>query len=291
MDPDCPAISLTPSWKGDPVLLVGALDAIRLCREGGYAALEAVTAIGAVESRPRRIGDDIRAFVARANLSSFPLSALNDHQVIKLIANRIRSRDLVAVRRIEGSSAPGEAEQTAKQRRLVRDIETKTHGRLAYAGRQYKLVVDAQLANLPGRDTYQVVPRDEARQVLDGMAEQPDTPADLKPLLAEANSAVSPDWRPPLKPDGLVLLRRAPTVGSQAPEQIATMTPSQLRKAMLTWITIDVVDEDDQPWSGVVAMTLTNGSQRSFRMSETGSFHQDEIQPGTVTLKFKVDPP
>lgn len=289
MDPDCPAISLTPSWKGDPVLLVGAVDAIRLCREGGYAALEAGQAVCAVESRPRRLADDIREFLARASLSSFPLSSLDDFQVIQLIAKRIRSRDLVAVQRVEESSAAGEADKTAELRRLVRDIESKTRGRLAFAGRQYKLVVDAQLANLPGRDNYQVVPRDEAQQILSGIASQPGTQAELKPLLAEANSAVSPDWRPPLNPDGLVLLRRIPTVGSKAPEQVAPMTPSQLRKAMLTWITIDVVDEDDNPWSGAVDMTLTNGSQRSFRMSEAGTFHQDEIQPGTVTVKFKGD--
>ena len=289
MAPDCPAIALTTSWKDDAVLLVGAVDAIRLCREGGYAALDAAQAVGAMEDRPRML-DALREFVARANLSSSPPSSLNDLQVVELIASRIQSRDLVAIRRSGETSAPGEAEQGTKLRRLVRDIETKTRGRLAYVGRQYKLVADAQLANLPGRDNYQVVPRDEAREVLDGIAAQPGTPNDLKPLLAEANSAVSRDWRAPLKPDGLVLLRRIPTVGSKAPEEVPPMTPSQLRKAMLSWISIDVVGEDDQPLSGVVDMTLTDGSQKSWNLSESGTFRQDDIEPGTMTLTFKEGP-
>jgi hypothetical protein len=286
MDPECPAISLTPSWAGAPVLLVGAVDAIRLCHEGGYAALDAGQAVCAVESRRRGIADDIREFVTRSNLSSFPLSALDDLQVIKLIVNRIRSRDLVAVRRVEESSTTGEADQTAELRRLVRDIESKTRERLAYAGRQYKLVVGAQLANLPGRDNYQVVPRDEAREVLSGITEQPGTPAELKPLLVEANSAVSPDWRPPLKPSGLVLLCKVGVPRVSPRDDGPAFTPSQIKKltAKSDWIEIEVVDQDGEPYTGSYHLKLPNDSSTEGSFNEDGFLGDYDLTAGNCQL-------
>jgi len=71
-------------------------------------------------------------------------------------------------------------------------------------------------------------------------------------LLLEALGKLTRDWRAPLSPDGLVLLRRnrAPLASSVA--TVAAVTPSQI-EAILTqteWIEIELVDDEGQPFDG-----------------------------------------
>ena len=80
---------------------------------------------------------------------------------------------------------------TTEQRRLVRNIERQTRGHLNFSGRQYKLVVDVDVARVPGRNSYEVAGRDEALRVLDGLAKEAGVASDLGTLLAQA-SASSP---------------------------------------------------------------------------------------------------
>jgi hypothetical protein len=291
MDPDCPAIALTPDWKDDQVVLVGAVDAIRLCREGGYQALNSGKAIWALEGVRREIVREVRDFVARARLTGFALSSMDDSDVIKLIARNLKSRDLIALKKVGPSEAPSKTgDRAAKLRRLVREIESKTRGRLNYSGRQYKLVVDESLAKLPGRDSYQVARQDEARQVLDGLAKQPGTPADLHTLMGEAREAISTDWRPPLQPDGLVLLRKIVTLQASAPDTGPALTPSQLKKltTKTDWIEVEVVDQDGEPYTGGYRLELANGTANEASFNEEGFFGDYDLDTGNCHL-FLVD--
>jgi hypothetical protein len=276
-------MSMTPAWKDDTVLLVRAVDAIRLCREGGYEALDYGTAIGALEGARRGIVGEVRRFVLRAQLSSFPLSSMGDSDVLKLIANLLKSRSLTALQKVETSAASG---KPAKLRLLVREIETKTRGRLNYSGRQYKLVVDTQLAKLPGRDSYQVARQDEARQVLDGLAKQAGTQADLRALLAEARASISNDWRSPLQPDGLVLLRKTISAQAQAPDSGPALTPSQIKKltTKTDWIEIEVVDQDGEPYTGSYKIELPSGTASDGNFNPEGFLGDYDLDSGNCNL-------
>jgi N-acetylmuramoyl-L-alanine amidase len=105
-------------------------------------------------------------------------------------------------------------------------------------------------------------------------------------LLAQAREKLTRDWRPPLQPNGLILLRRVIAPRAQVADQGPAMTPSQIRKALLGWIGIDVVDDRDKPWTGVLKLTLADGAEQSVGLSDEGSATLENIEPGTVTVNF-----
>lgn len=284
MDLDCPTFLLTPPWEAEKVLLAHAPDAFRLCGGGGYEAMDAGTAQWEFARLGRLDTWDLRRFVAQIRLSRFPLSSLGDTDLVELVGTCIKRCELVALRR--GSSVDGVASPTAELRRLVREIEAKSRGRLTEEGRHYKLVADLDWAQLPSRDSYHVVPRDDAQKVLDALAMQPGISAALAALLVKARDKLTRDWRLPLSPDGMVLLRRAPAMASSSTREMPALSPSQLRKSALTWITVEFVDEQDEPWDGAADLTLPDGLQRTVTLSDEGVIDLQEIAPGTVTVKF-----
>ena len=85
------------------------------------------------------------------------------------------------------------------------------------------------LSKTPQRDSYEVVRREDAIQVLDGLATQMGSSPDLPPLLAKAREKLTADWRPPLSPDGLILLRRVKSLEAAKPNTEALITPSQMK--------------------------------------------------------------
>jgi len=173
----------------------------------------------------------VRDFVSRARLTGFPLSSFEDGAVLALLRGAIKNQDLVLL--CEGAGAANAPERTtAEQRRLIAKIEAKTRDRLSYLGRQYKLVADVDLSKTPQRDSYEVVRREDAIQVLDGLATQMGSSPDLPPLLAKAREKLTADWRPPLSPDGLILLRRSKSLAAARSDTEAPITPSQM-KALL----------------------------------------------------------
>jgi len=141
------------------------------------------------------------------------------------------------------------ADQTACRRLLVREIDQSTGGRLELAGRRYKLVADCDLANVPGRDQYEVLNRDLAGRLLDGLAASPGTSPELIRLLGQAREQLTRDWRRPFsEPDGLILLRRIPVPRRSAVAHEPAITPSQLKAlAEAGWIEIEFVDSLGQP--------------------------------------------
>jgi len=158
---------------------------------------------------------------------------------------------------------------------------------MAYAGRQYKLVVDVELAGTPGRDSYEVVGRDEARRVLDGLAKQSapagDLAGDLAGLLGQASAKLTPDWRPPLQPDGLILLRRSVVHAAMKPNDGPAITPSQFRELLEKEKPVQFfarfVDERGEPVTGFSG-DFEHGDDPKCDMAFSGSdfVHKGEIK-------------
>jgi hypothetical protein len=219
------ALSLSRTmFDEDAVVLVASTTWLGLRAEGGYHEVDTRKALWMLENLDHRRQMDIRAFVAEARVSSFPLSQLRDHAVLELLRNAIRDGRLIAIQK--GGAATKAPSTTVELRRLVAEIEKATRGKLPYRGRQHKLVVDVGFASLPGRDYYEVASQSEARAVLDGIAKESPASADL---LKQASEKLSKDWRPPFQPDGLVLLRRIPVQATAPKDDGPALSPSQMK--------------------------------------------------------------
>lgn len=268
--------------------MVQALDAMRLCDQGGYRALEPHMAIALFQSSSARDWGDLRDFAWQVRLSPFPLSSVSDSALTRLIERCIQDRNLVALRDVGGeASGGGPGNQTAALRRLVRAIEARLSGpakQLTESSRHYRLMADVDVAGCPDRDRYHVVERAEAVRVLDAIGKV--STGELAALLAQASGELTQDWRPPFLPDGMVLLRRVQAPRASVEQETQSFTPSQLRKAMLTWIAVEIVDERDEPWQGDVDLTLTDGSPRTVTLSDEGVISLEEIEAGLVTVTF-----
>jgi hypothetical protein len=282
MDLGCAAFAFSPSWRVKRLVLVRATDAIRLCRNGDYEALSALQTSAQVESLGRRDMGGLRDFVARAKLPGLPLSFLDDQQVLALLRRLLRTREVVALCESDGAGVE-KGRASAVQRRLIQEIDRKTRGKLVLAGRRYKLVADVDLAKLPDRDSYEVVRHDEAAKVLDALAAENGTAADL---LAKAKQGLTRDWRPPLFPDGPILLRKTVTMQASGPDLATAITPSQLKKMLVKteWIEIVANDELGNPYTGPYRIKLADGSIREGNFDEQGLWGDYEIDPGKCQL-------
>lgn len=226
-------LRLTPAWQVAGAMVVASKrDAVGLCHEGAWVALPSRQGGFEFDWANRVAMSDLRYFVAECSETRFVARDLpdqGDEQVLALVRQAILEGALLVLRQGgEGSTRPAPPE-AVKLRQLVRDVEKATHGKLAYRGRQYKLVLGDDLVALPGRDAFEVVGRDEARAVLDGVAKASGGPAEP---LHVAGTKLSKDWRPPLSPEGLVLLRRITVVAAAARDDSPAITPSEM-KALL----------------------------------------------------------
>jgi hypothetical protein len=199
-----PFLVLTPFLQKERVLLLLPADAIRLCRDGGHAALPRNQALAYWATVSRLDHNQTRDFLSQSRLSSFPLTELDQVQLLGHLRDLLKNDELVIVRESE-NLADESTSSVLQQRRLVNAIERAARSSLAFEGRKHKLVAGDDLGRVPNRDQYEVVSRDAAIPVLDGLARQSDP--SLVKLLVEARGLLTRDWRPPLRPDGLVLLK------------------------------------------------------------------------------------
>jgi len=175
----------------------------------------------------------------------------------------------------------------------MQTIESAAKG-LVYGGRHYKLVVGTDLARTPDRDSYQVVGRDEACRLLESMAGQAAGAGGLKDLLPKAIEQLSRDWRPPLSPTGLVLLRKEAVPRRAPTATAAAISPSALlRLRDEGWIEIAFVDAGMEPVASVdFDLRLADGDRKSGTTNANGSARFEGIVPGECMVRFpKVDGP
>ncbi len=288
-----PSLTIAPFWQlENKAILVGRLDASRLCREGEYEALSPLHALWEYGRLWPRNRWAIRRFVDDARLSRFPLSSLDEYEVNQLIKEGIRRGDLAAILKVDPAVlAARPVDPAVAKRRLIREIEAKTGGKLTESGRRYRLIRDIDFEKFPERNYYHVVRQDEAKQILDALAKQPGTSTELAELVVKARDQLSRDWHALTEPDGLILLRRVPVERAPEKDTGPALTPSQLRKAALTWIAVEIVDDEDVPWPGSVDMILSSGTQQSVGWPADGAYSLEEIEPGKVTVKVPSKDP
>ena len=277
---------LTPSWAREPVALMPAKAARELRSSDSSDELSVGAARWLFEGRAADDIHSVREFVTRAALGVPSQHRLSDAELRRFIVDRIEAGQLVAVR----SPGPddGANSQWRALRELVKNIELLTPGGLFRAhGRQYKLLVGVDLARLRDRDQYELASQEEARRILGEISQQNDVNRSLVPMLSDARGQISRDWRPPLEPDGLVLLRRKVTNRATRPNDIPVLTPSQMvPREEKSWIEIELVDEDGEPYVGDVELTLADGKKVRASSNAKGLLRLDGIKPGScqVTL-------
>ena len=277
MDLDCPHLSLARYWTNEDeyrrIVVVESIDALRLCGDGAFERVSSSDALWDFEGEKHSLGWEIRDFAIRVGLASPYSSSCRDEDLVDLIGEGLKRGDLVGLRKGRTIVAAG-GETTAEQRRLVREIETKTRGRLSEGGRQYKLVADADLTGVPDRNSYEVVRHDGAVRILDALAKESAAAADLAALFGKARDKLSPDWRPPLPPKGIVLLRKIQVrrVAASSPEP--ALTPSQMRALMDSEKPLQFfarfVDELGKPVTGFVG-EFEHGGDPKCDMAFSGS--------------------
>ncbi len=211
-----------------PTILVPVVDALRLRQQEVCEELPTSVALGLFAAAHRLPRNMLGRLAAGARLGGISLRELTDDGLRQAVRHAIQRRLLVAVRR--GAREGTGQDASARQRKLVRRIEQQTRGRLDLAGRRYRLVADADLGGLANRDNYQVVAREEAVRALANLARRPDNSPELAALFEEAQAMLAADWRPPMYPEGLVMLRRIPIAASVPSSAVPALTPSQLRE-------------------------------------------------------------
>jgi hypothetical protein len=205
MKPQGPSYVLTPSWEAKGRrLLVRAVDAISLCSQGGYEKVPRDDTEACLLNASRRDRAYLCAFVRHSGVSHASLSSLDDFGLLDLLRAALRRGEIVVVRQSHAVSETEDSPSQARQR-LVVAIRKASGQSLIYQGRKYLLIADGDLAQVPSRDSYEVVGRKDAFAVLEGIARTANP--DLAGLLAQACESLTQDWRPPFSPNGLILLR------------------------------------------------------------------------------------
>jgi hypothetical protein len=281
---DCPYLSLAPTWVADidprNVAVVLAVDALRLRRAGRCEPADATDALFDFEALCRSRTWAVRNFVQQVRLASAYSAWLDDNALICMVADGLRTGTLACVHPKDGAA---DSDPVQLLRRLVRAVETQTRGHLRDGSKQFRLVVGIDLRGLPDRESYEVVARVEAQRVLSEIARQ--SGRDLGDLLGKAKDALSPDWRPPLKPNGVVLLRRIYTPSVMVASLEPALTPSQMKAlSQKDWIEIEVVDQDGEPYPTHYRLELASSDVREGELDENGCLNVSEIESGTCKL-------
>ena len=200
---DYAMLTISRPWDDEQVVLVPSSRASRARAEGGYREMDPQQAIWLLAGMDRWGRACLRDFIAEARLATLPVSTLGSNKLRSLVRESIENGSLVALRKTECRIG----DPTADQRQLLKFIEALTRGRLSHRGRQYKLAVLADLGTVADLDSYEVVRRPEADQILDVLAAE--SIADLGLLLAQAREKLAADRRPlTLRAGGVILLRR-----------------------------------------------------------------------------------
>ena len=209
-------IVLIPSWRWHD-----------LHREGGYQEVDRWQALWAMN----RLADfdlmKARGFVAEAELRCpdrmYALPQMSDHEVRTTIIRAIQDHRIIAIRKGVGPTRRTRGKgPSVELRGLVEQVERM--GRLAFQGRQYKLVVADDLP-LQIRDTFAVVSPSEARAVLGGLAKESPASADV---LGQAAEKIGKDWHPS-NPERLVLVRLVQARAPASKDDETAVTPSQTK--------------------------------------------------------------
>jgi hypothetical protein len=280
-----PSLHLTPPHAEQPIVLVHAVDALKLCHGGAGIALARGETDLIVASLGMRQLPAARSFLSRLGLRGVDLTRLRDDQVREWLRRQVASAQLVAVR--VGAVDTGGSKPLLELRKVVRQIEALLQGKLVAQGRQHKLVAGDDLNKLVDRNRYHVVGQADARAVLASVARQSGVGGVLPELLAKAGDKLSRDWRPPFSPDGLVLLRQIPVLAAHKSVTEA-VSPSAIRKLLDEgWVEIVLVDAGMEPVPDAdFEVKLPDGQTKTSTTDKKGAARFEGILPGECLVRF-----
>jgi hypothetical protein len=282
----CTALNLTLPWEKERLFLLRTTDALRLCHGGGFEEMSSSRAVESIRRIVRRDMFDVRRFVAQVGICPPGVANFDDARLLALLQAKVQIRELAVVRGAAAGLA-GASSRQADQRRVLSRIEALSRPPMSHGGRQYRLVLDVQLAQLADRNNYEVVRHEDAVTILRGLVQENAAGSDLTGRLTEAIEMLSKDWRPPLSPDGLILLRRLRRSASPRPDDGAALTPSQLKKMTeKDWLEIELVDEDGQPCAAHYRLELEGSIVSESDFPEDGVVGLYNIEPGTYELNL-----
>ncbi|HMJ55492.1 MAG TPA: hypothetical protein VK540_25635 [Polyangiaceae bacterium] len=281
---DAKGLKVSSRWARDPVTLVPAERAVGVEPGDALSIAEARWWLETcVAENPRAVRD----FVGSAQLGAPSPHLLSDGELRQWIIDRIETGRLVAVH-TQGLEGDGASGPWRALRDLVRRIAALAPGALFRAGgRQYKVFVGIDLLKLADRDQYELATQKEAQRILGEISQASEASPVLLAILAEAREKLSHDWRPPLEPDGLVLLRRKVTNRVIRPNDIPVLTPSEMvPREEKSWIEIELLDEEGEPYAGDVELTLADGRKVRASSNAKGLVRLDGITAGSCQVSI-----
>jgi hypothetical protein len=231
----------------EPIWLMRDHELIGFERATRWDRLGASEAIWLFDRVARSDGHRVRYFAHDADLMHGQcLSRVQDHQLWQVIRREIEARRLVAVR--PGRGGGEDPTPSAAQRKIASEIARHCRGALVIDGQRHAMVAGDEWTGDGNQIGLEVIGRDQARALLGRAADLAATSPTLKGLLARAAEQLSPDWRRPAQPQGLVLARHQPAVRSLSPpSNEPAVTPSMAKAEAL---------RKDPPVFAIVDLTL-----------------------------------
>ena len=178
--------------------------------------------------RPDR--DEVEQFLSRLARHSW-LPSLGCDVEPSSLQELLERGEIVAVREARENALDPSQRSLHEQRKVTRILAPVLRSVPIVAARKCILVPGIDLHRIPNRDGYHVVNHAEAKTLLRALADKTGMNAESRAAIGQAITLLSPDWRPPRPPQGLVLLREVPRVAASAPPQ-EVVTPSQMRALM-----------------------------------------------------------
>jgi hypothetical protein len=276
------------SWP-EEILLVPALEASRLEREEGAAAVSSFHAEGLLAQLAGPWGADVvplREFAGQVGLlDPLGLARTPTATVVAGLVSWVRCGRLVAIRRGQGAQRPsGATEDEALA--LVAELRRETKGGVwAFEGARYELVPGWQVAAQIEKTYAQVVPFDQAGPLLERAARAPALGAPVCAKLTEAVGRLARPWLTFETPDGLVLLRHEVVRADMSKPDLPLVTPSALRASEARdWFELEVKHHTGGPYDGPVDLAFTDKRKETVSVAKTGRLHLDNVMRGHVAV-------
>jgi hypothetical protein len=217
------------------------------------------------------------------------LSAMNDDQIVSQAVRMIGSGRL----RVCGSQGNRGATRTgflrapgqSLEERVIQSLRSKDK-EFPTQGRRFRFIRASQWTSLPKDGRYEIVPSDEAREIIGKIVALSTVSQADKGPLREAMALLS-DTNAPQIDRGLLLLRASPMRYIQR-EANAPLTPSQIAKIIAPhWIEIVLVDEDGVGVANQKYSIVTPDQQEYTGVTDANGFARlDSIVAGQCKITF-----
>ncbi len=265
------------------VWLVARFDAWAAERAGTHERLSATEASWCLRGAQ---ASGVQSLLPRGGASGLPFPA-SDGQILAFAERLLKDGELEVVR--EARSTSQTTAQQDADAHITRKLERLLKGQpLVVQGGRYRVLAGQDVGRLPARDEHQVVSRAAAAKLL-AQAATAAANAELRTALGAAGERLSPDWQPPQKPCGIVVLRHVPLRAHSGTETSA-LTPAALKKAAREDSPIDieivVIDPSGKPWKGAVHVVAPDGEELEEALT-SGKVQLKSLKPGTCAVLLK----